>query len=556
MTAVASLAMPDPQVFIGRARKARDAWTASFVFADLMRIGLAQLHDGGGLMLQPWFDPGGAALPLRAALPNKAVAAFPNADAATAALARAETAMVGEFRSLTARVHQFLTRLGVVPDPQLWDTQATTFPEVLWVVADDQDGGVARQRAEALAKARKGIRDRVRLSPERIGRDVSGCTLCGCRQAVVPAGDAPGSLARRLPRDVRRAEALCTICLVVRFAFSSGHFQRAGGFRVRSVSEVAAGPWMGRVDLGSPAVRQFVETAAEVGWCDGAASLANATEAVYGVDPPDAASNDDLGLVAIARDELFEAVGAAPARRYALVAFDGDRMGEHFRSLLTAEERLASSRALAAFATSEAPAAVESTLGLGQLLYAGGDDGRFLAPAGRVLHIVRELRQRLATTLPGLTLSAGIAVADVQHPLDLVIDSAVKSLDVAKERYGRDAFAVVWLTGGGHRLAGGRFVDAAGSDLVEGLARVAADFANQSLSRSLPTTVQALAEKFDDSQGQDPVFADLARERLLVATAGAVGSMPVVSRWLDTLAPGRAAGLMRLARDLATVTPG
>jgi hypothetical protein len=301
--------------------------------------------------------------------------------------------------------------------------------------------------------------------------------MCGRRETAITDPDTVTRLAGRWPRDFRRAEGLCAVCLVVRFAFPAGCFGAAKGVGVPSVATVAASPWLPDADRALRAAESFaifVEEIDKARWRDPHPNPLRGQEqhrelvgflgAIYGVDPPepppDTAKDAWEKKIKSALDwrgELSEARIAPPPKRYALVAYDGDGIGAFFRSLRP-EEREDASRRIAGFGLDIAPQIVESSESLGALLYAGGDDGRFLAPLDRVLGVLDALRKAFTQAMGDghqLTLSAGVAVAEVRHPLDLVVEAAHYGRDVAKAEYGRDACCVVWLTGEGARLAGG-----------------------------------------------------------------------------------------------------
>ncbi|MGH8908445.1 MAG: Cas10/Cmr2 second palm domain-containing protein [Egibacteraceae bacterium] len=574
MTVLAYLGLPSPQAFIARARKARDAWTASFLYAWLMYEALAFLTDGwpDARVLQPHFDRD--RLPeLRASLPNTAVIRFDELDEARTALRKTEELLTALFAYCGRRVRALLRpEADGGMDETRWAAQIATFPEVLWCAVEAEPGEDADSlaaRAASVWEARRHLRDRVRFAPGAAG--VFGCTMCGRREAAITDPDAAKRLAGRLPRDFRRAEGLCAVCLVVRFAFAARCFKTTDGFGVPSVATVAAGPWLPDADRALRATESFgifVEEIDKARWRDphpnplrgqkAHRELVGLLGALYGVDPPepppgtgkDAWEKKIKSALDWRGELLSEARVAPPPKRYALVAYDGDGIGAFFRSLRPGQREDASRR-LAGFGVDVAPQIVESPESLGALLYAGGDDGRFFVPLDRALGVLDALRKAFTQAMGDghrLTLSAGVAVAEVRHPLDLVVEAAHYGRDVAKAEYGRDALCVVWLTGEGARLAGGQFGEGA-SDLISDLGVVADAFTGP-LSRSLATTLEDLARQWEPPVPA-AVFADLARERLL--ESGQTPAVEVIDRWLDALPPPRAAGLVRLARDLAGV---
>lgn len=585
MAVIAYLGLPSPQAFISKARKARDAWTASFIYADLMREGLMHITNLGlGIrVIQPHFDPAHPPHALRACLPNYTAIRFAQLNEAKAALDSTAQAMSQHFVERASEVKRHLERLAGHIDDTMWDQQIQTFPEVLWCVVEGTPGEQEDElatRALHVWDARKLLRDRVQLAPRQTG--ASGCTMCGRREMVTLDRTAVKRLADRLPRDFRPSEGLCAVCLVVRFRFSTDSPEVSRGFGVPSVTTVAASPWLARAAQAMPEIENsdFADAAKNARWVDSRPTpvpgqktdpalvhLVALLDAIYDVDPPEPSSkepkaraqvDEDVELVRLYRPHLFDQTGRPP-RRYALVAYDGDQVGEFFRAC-TSAQRDKASKQLATFAMRTAPELLESADALGVLLYAGGDDGRFLVPVDRTLRVVNQLRAAFSGLsdgdeidrypLAGVTLSAGIAVADAHHPLELVVEEANRALETAKsEEYGRNAFCVAWLTGGGVRAAGGKFTDGL-TDLVDELQVVTRHFADRSLSRSLASTFEALARHFD-ANVPEPVFADLARERLLMAPHTAAGD--VIERWLGSFPPRRAAGLVRLSRDLAAV---
>ncbi|MGH8933184.1 MAG: hypothetical protein ACRDZO_21775, partial [Egibacteraceae bacterium] len=94
MTVVAHLGLASPQAFIAQVRKARDAWTASLIYARLMGEALAFLTEGwpDARVLQPHFDPSRRPEP-RASLPNTAVVRFDDLAQARAALSETEATL-------------------------------------------------------------------------------------------------------------------------------------------------------------------------------------------------------------------------------------------------------------------------------------------------------------------------------------------------------------------------------------------------------------------------------------------------------------------------------
>lgn len=563
MTAVLGyLGLPSPQAFIAHTRKARDAWTASFLYADLMDHGLAVLAGAGADILQPHVRPGSAP-PWRASYPNYGVARFSDLDTAEAALEHAAQAMRAHFVALANQVGAFLA--GLQGNGDQWNRQVATFPEALWCAFGGEEGDEdLRRGARELWEARKRLRDQVGLEPEA-GRP--GCQLCGRREGLGGSG-APQELHDRFPRDVGEAEALCALCLIVRFAFASGFWDHGHDFGVPSLTAVAAAPWLERVTTqGQADLDGFEQLAKGLGWLDPGVKPVPAQrdntavrrwvtllDALYGVDPPPDADLESLAILAEYRRDLLGRLDPGARRlpgRVALIAFDGDRLGAQFAQR-DEQGRRELSTALAGFALEAVPAEVENSQHLGFLIYAGGDDGRLLAPASRALALLEALHASYGQAMGGATLSAGVALAEVSHPLELVVDAANAALEVAKEDYGRDALCVAWLTSGGTRLAGGPF--RLGGNLVDAICQLGDAFAQHLLSASFPVSVAALAKDWEPTSpvaaAASAAFCDLVRLALVGAPQLPTPARRVVETWLSNLEPPRVAGLVHLARDM------
>lgn len=563
MTWVGVIGLFSPQALIRHSRKARDAKTASMILSDLMGRALDTLDAGGATVLQPHVssEDSGTSRPVH---PNIAVIEFNDEDQGISLLEAAAGAMRSRWNEMSTRVISYLRNSGApVGDAHRWDTHQATFPELAWVLAEGSSSEAAEAAAWEVWDARRLVRDGYRLEPGEPGR--SGCTLCGRRDGLLPPGT---TFAEQRTSDLRRWETLCGPCLVVRFAVPAKAFGRP--VSVPSLTAVAAGPWLAGLPVDVTVVDglEDLETSArELAWdnaddhpvpgLENGRGVVPYLDALYGVGDPGQPDNEWLAILAEARQRLVRGYQRLPTR-YVLVAFDGDQMGEHFRTR-TGAERSALSANLAEFAQQVAPSVVESRAvdgrcALGSLLYAGGDDGRFLVPAATALDAVERLRLAFGELLGGPTLSAGIAFAEVHHPLDAVVDAANDALETAKEEYGRASFCASWLTGRGSRTAGGGFA-ATGQPLIPAVLAVAGAFSRNEISKGLTHAIDTLAAADWPAGGPCREFEDLVHERL-VAGDTSPEAVVLVRSWMHRFEPGRAAGLARLARDLASVGVG
>ena len=136
----------------------------------------------------------------------------------------------------------------------------------------------------------------------------------------------------------------------------------------------------------------------------------------------------------------------------AVIAMDGDHMGEQLSGFTGKDEHRRFSEKLAGFAKS-----VEISSGDGALIYAGGDDVLAVVKATRAIDIAHKLARQFkdAIQADGVSASAGIAIGSAKAPLQDLIHEAHAAEARAKHVYGRDALAVSVLKRSGEILKWG-----------------------------------------------------------------------------------------------------
>ncbi len=130
--------------------------------------------------------------------------------------------------------------------------------------------------------------------------------------------------------------------------------------------------------------------------------------------------------------ELTRACGA-PSPYLAVLAADGDRMGEKISALESAEEHRRFSRALAGFAAQAERVVREHG---GALVFAGGDDVLAFVPAHRAIECAAALRSAFLHALrefPGPTLSVGVAYGHFLEDLEDLVKRAKDAEHEAKQ---------------------------------------------------------------------------------------------------------------------------
>lgn len=170
-----------------------------------------------------------------------------------------------------------------------------------------------------------------------------------------------------------------------------------------------------------------------------------------------------MNLIKRARStEDDKAIAKKLGKYLAVIAMDGDHMGEKLSSFETQDQHRRFSEKLAGFAKQ-----VEISADDGVLIYAGGDDVLAVVKATRAFEIARELAKQFKETVneDGVTASAGIAIGSSKAPLQDLIHEAHAAESRAKHVYGRDALAVSVLKRSGETLKWGCKWDSCAFDI-------------------------------------------------------------------------------------------
>ena len=132
--------------------------------------------------------------------------------------------------------------------------------------------------------------------------------------------------------------------------------------------------------------------------------------------------------------------GNAKKSKYiAVIAMDGDRMGESLSSFKDEEDHRKFSSDLARFAGKVG--GVVAGYG-GYLIYDGGDDVLAVVSAKDAIDCATELRNLFGAEVAGKTASAGIAVGHRNVPLQDLVNKAHAAESRAKSDYSRNALAI------------------------------------------------------------------------------------------------------------------
>lgn len=157
----------------------------------------------------------------------------------------------------------------------------------------------------------------------------------------------------------------------------------------------------------------------------------------------------------------------------AVIALDGDHMGETLSNFKTQAEHRAFSKKLAEFARSVSIRPED-----GRLIYAGGDDVLAVVKASRAIPLARELAKQFTemVAVSGISASAGIAVGSSKAPLQDLVHEAHAAEGRAKHVYGRDALAVSVVKRSGEIIHWGCKWNSRAFDIYDSLSKGKGDF--------------------------------------------------------------------------------
>lgn len=203
----------------------------------------------------------------------------------------------------------------------------------------------------------------------------------------------------------------------------------------------------------------------------------------------------------VQRRELLRAVKLSEfPGYYAILAADGDRMGDILSRKNSSKEHREFSASLSDFAN-EAGRRINTEF-QGHCIYTGGDDVLALLPVNQAIPCAASLAALFVDKIQG-TLSAGVAIVHHMDPLRVSLDRARAAEHFAKANResepGRDSLAVALHTRGGEPLTVAMKWATEGTSATDDWQAWIAAFAggqNAALSRGFPYELRNLAREF------------------------------------------------------------
>jgi len=440
-----SISIGPVQEFIAAARKTRDLWAGSNLLSEVARAAAERLSTDGCKLIYP---SGRTLCDRDLSVPNKILAqapdAAPPARLASAARMAAEQFLEQALQGALQKVQHNFPSI----DRQTCLAQVKGFLEfyAAWWPLEGTDFAVARERVEELLAGRKALRD---FRPPCSRAGIPKSSLDPSRDAVLDGRKLQGA-----GLDVKRGEMLDAISLIKRFGETR---------RFVSTARVAADPLIRAMQgVGTDHLHELKKLAEKMaeegGLCTRFDRKAFPQYEAFPYDTtlffsegreeeaedPAAGEAREFGRVV---DGFLRKHGLPdPPAYYAILAADGDRMGEMVsREAMKGLDPLALlSDRFGKFSKKareivENPDIVEKKY-CGALVYSGGDDVLAFLPLDSVLECADALRREFQQ-MTGGTMSIGISIAHYAANLQTAVEWARRAEREAKSR-GRNALAV------------------------------------------------------------------------------------------------------------------
>lgn len=443
------------QGFIARARKMRDLWFSSFVLSEIAKAAAQSIVEGaetqGGeaelVLPAPLAD---ACLP--EVVSNKILAVLSDVPDLPSLIKDVKTAAANRWQEFAQEAKREAEVIGI--DQELWEEQVNDLPEVYaaWVpMFPGESFADARQRVERLLAGRKALRD-FRPSKGRTGWVKS--SLDGANESVWSNGGRSGNL---------RNEPLDAVGVVKRF----GGGREAATFP--TVVHMAISPWLRGTVVGSTSGRELLATIRNICKQHGQHAVNTERFPFLRDFPYDPSFLSPQGLERLIKNKQVEfeedvvlslrekvkklfKIRKEPYSYYAILAADGDRMGEALSRIRDLSAQRQFSVALSNF-SSEAKKIIHRNLGIP--IYTGGDDVLAFLPEDRYLGAARELHDAFHQFLSPVesqgiqpSLSVGVAVVHQLEPLEDALELGRRAEKKAKDP-DRNGFAVTVMTRSG-----------------------------------------------------------------------------------------------------------
>ena len=485
------------QSFIEAARKTEDLWMGSYILSYLVATAMEKMQGNGVEIIYPAvgiespFEFWGDRDCTTPSFPNLflAIGSGISQNDLVIRAEEAEKSVKSEFETMAKRVLDEAFKASrpwrYTHVKRIFERQIPGFFDIYWVITEEKNGQTYGDWYAYTAGSLAAIKNcRTFKQTLEFGRK---CSLDGTREilhqekneSVDQAMKWWEDFAKSTPRHCRQKEALCAVSLTKRMGrdylrtqsvfkeeFDEGF--SSGSLSFPSTSEVATAAFKERLRCKPCALGVYADFVKEVKklrdrsgksadipmipplpkssdflhhnnnidgeWLYEETYNDSYLDRYYNIDAKK--EETQIQTCKELHSKLVQSLGE-PGKYYAVIALDGDDMGEKNREAKSKEEHAKRSNQLMKYANRVRRIAEEKHLG--KLTYAGGDDLLALANLNDLLPMLRKLRKRFPKFT---TASAGVCIAHNKMPLTDVIRHARRMEKEAKKVGGKDAFGV------------------------------------------------------------------------------------------------------------------
>ena len=503
------------QKFITTARKTEDLWLGSYILSHLNATAIESVYAEEGIKIiypsiagvSPFESWQNADITLPS-FPNLFLAMSENLQIKklTEKMQYVEAVVQCEFEKIARHAVEFFVS---VVGQETWNEtgaddifrrQIKNFFQLYWVVSSGSSESYQDWYAQTGARLASVKNCRAFDQVSESGRK---CSLCGEREIFhdgeTDAMQSWGQFAQRSAKYCRQSEALCTVCLTKRLAtrYFGERYPEIEQLSFPSTSEVSTADFKLQLTEDQTyrqTYREFVETVTALrddnnnqiqvtvnpvpkiqgiqeswnvdgDWLFEESFSPQNLERYYGIseeaqmeqrqdisEEAQMEQRQDIKRCNDLRRDLVRKVGFEPSRYYAVIALDGDGMGQTISQAQNWEAHTEISSRLNEY-TTEVRQIVEENH-LGKLIYAGGDDVLALVNLADLFEILCKLRGEFpnlnSSENSASTASAGVCIAHCKVPLGDVLARARAMERAAKSVDEKDALGMALLKHSGN----------------------------------------------------------------------------------------------------------
>lgn len=462
------------QSFIAQARKTQDLYAGSQILTELVKAGIEEVRRENIIFPYAYPDEDNKWQDVKS-LPNRFLAVVEKDESKLKTLGeQVETAVRAEFTRLSSQILKEKVKNRDDNFDNLFFNQIERHLDIHWVFSplDEDNYQQSYKAAEALLGSVKNVRPFEQFgTPESLGEAGRKCSLDGENNALFFGRKQPNlSIEKQRESAVNlrgflteEKEGLSAVSFIKRYS-GNGSFQSTAEIAVKHDEEQLKDK---KKEVFECYKKLFSNEADAIevctkminnGWVQNIniKELSNDNEwnrhfdyqPLFEENLRDKAipHKEQLKLAQILQGKL---ASSFKTKYYALIMFDGDKIGEKLSKATSPKQHEDFSKALALFAGK----AREILQDKGQTVYTGGDDFLGFVNLHYLFEVMTELRNQFKTLVSDkakkilniieeFTFSTGIVIAHYKTPLAEVLKTVRKVEKKAKNDGGRNAFCI------------------------------------------------------------------------------------------------------------------